>query len=123
MTKNILIVLIGGGTGSVLRYLASVLTNKYFPTSFPVGTFVVNIIGCFIIGALTGLYLKNNLTNPDTKLLLVTGFCGGFTTLSTFAQENINLMQTNNMTLAIIYTGLSVLLGLTFVWLGLFITK
>jgi len=123
MTKNILIVLIGGGTGSVLRYLASVLTNKYFPTSFPVGTFVVNIIGCFIIGALTGLYLKNNLTNPDTKLLLVTGFCGGFTTFSTFAQENINLMQTNNMTLAIIYTGLSVLLGLTFVWLGLFITK
>lgn len=123
MTKNILIVLIGGGTGSVLRYLASLLTSKFFPTTFPLATFLINIIGCFVIGIVTGLYLKNNMTNPDTRLLLVTGFCGGFTTFSTFAQENINLMQTNNLTLAIIYTGLSVVLGLAFVWLGLFITK
>ncbi|NBV13935.1 MAG: fluoride efflux transporter CrcB [Sphingobacteriia bacterium] len=123
MTKNILMVLIGGGTGSVLRYLASLLTSKFFPTTFPLATFLVNIIGCLIIGVVTGLYLKNNISNPDTKLLMVTGFCGGFTTFSTFAQENVSLLQANNITIAIIYTGLSVILGLTFVWLGLFITK
>lgn len=123
MTKNILIVLIGGGTGSVLRYLAFLLTSKLFPTTFPLATFLVNIIGCFIIGIVTGFYLKNNMANPDTRLLLVTGFCGGFTTFSAFAQENINLIQTNNMTLAIIYTGFSIILGLVFVWLGLLITK
>jgi CrcB protein len=99
------------------------LTSKFFPTTFPLATFLVNIIGCLIIGVVMGLYLKNNISNLDTKLLMVTGFCGGFTTFSTFAQENVSLLQANNITIAIIYTGISVILGLTFVWLGLFITK
>ena len=123
MIKYILIVFIGGGTGSVLRYLTSVLTNKYFTSGFPLATFLVNIIGCLIIGIVTGLYLKNSMTNPDTKLLLVTGFCGGFTTFSAFAQENINLLQTNQISMAVIYTTLSVITGLAFVWLGLFLTR
>src|SRR6187455_1929124 len=117
MIKYILIVFIGGGTGSVLRYLTSVLTNKYFTSGFPLATFLVNIIGCLIIGFVTGLYLKNSMTNPDTKLLLVAGFCGGFTTFSAFAQENINLLQTNQISMAVIYTTLSVITGLAFVWL------
>lgn len=123
MIRNILLVLIGGGIGSVLRYLASLMTSKFFPTTFPLATFVVNIVGCLLIGVVTGLYLKNNMTSPETRLLLVTGFCGGFTTFSTFAQENINLIQADNMMYAIVYTGLSVILGLTCVWLGLFLTR
>ena len=123
MIKNILLVAIGGGTGSVLRYLTSVLTSKYFTSTFPLGTFVVNIVGCLIIGILTGLFYKSSMTSPDLKILFITGFCGGFTTFSAFAQENINLMQSNNLVTAIIYTTLSVVVGLTFVWIGLLMTK
>ena len=123
MIKNILIVFIGGGAGSVLRYLTSVLTGRNLTAGFPMPTFLVNVAGCLIIGIVTGLYLKNSLSSADTKLLLVTGFCGGFTTFSAFAQENLKLMQEGQLATAIIYTTLSVVLGIAFVWLGLLITK
>jgi len=123
MIKNILIVFIGGGAGSVFRYLTSIMTHKYFTGIFPLATFIVNVTGCLIIGIVTGLYLKNNMTNPDIRLLLVAGFCGGFTTFSAFAQENINLIQMDQLPTAILYTVSSVIAGLGFVWLGLAITK
>jgi CrcB protein len=123
MVKNILIVFLGGGSGSVFRYMTSVMTHKYFTGVFPLATFLVNIIGCLIIGLVTGLYLKSSMSNPDVRLLLVAGFCGGFTTFSTFAQENINLVQTDQLPTAIFYTVISVIAGLAFVWLGLSITK
>jgi CrcB protein len=123
MIKNILIVFIGGGTGSVFRYISSLITHKYFTGIFPLATFLVNITGCLIIGLVTGLYLKNSMSNPDVRLLLVAGFCGGFTTFSAFAQENINLIQTDQLPTAILYTIISVTAGLAFVWLGLSITK
>ena len=118
-----LIVFLGGGVGSVLRYLTSAVTGKYYNGSFPLATLLVNVTGCLIIGAVTGLYLKNNMTNPDTRLLLVAGFCGGFTTFSAFAQENINLIQMNQFGMAVLYTVMSVLAGLAFVWIGLRITN
>ena len=123
MIKNILIVFIGGGAGSVFRYMASLMTHKYFTGIFPLATFLVNITGCLIIGIITGLYVKNNMTNPDIRLLLVAGFCGGFTTFSAFAQENINLIQMDQLPTAILYTTLSVIAGLGFVGLGMAITK
>jgi CrcB protein len=121
MIKHMLLVFIGGGAGSVMRYSTSLLSEKFMTISFPLATLMVNGAGCFIIGLLSGIFLKNNQT--DTKLLLITGFCGGFTTFSAFAQENLNLIQTNQITIAMLYTGLSILLGLALVWLGLFITK
>ena len=123
MLKSILIVGFGGGIGSIFRYLTSLYVVKYFPSKFPLATFTANILGCFIIGLLFGYFEKNNLVNSDMKLLFVTGFCGGFTTFSTFGYENISLFQSNNSLLAFAYIGASLIFGLLAVWFGLFLTK
>lgn len=121
--KSILLVGIGGAFGSMLRYLSALLTNRYWNNSFPLGTFAVNIIGCILIGILVALAEKQNIINNDLKLLLITGFCGGFTTFSTFSLENIQLINTGNYTLLILNILLSVSLGVLGVWIGLNIIK
>ena len=83
MIRNLLLVAFGGAVGSVGRYLVS----KWLEGGFPWGTLTVNIVGCLLIGFLTGLVTKGTLS-PEMKLLLVTGFCGGFTTFSTFARSS-----------------------------------
>ena len=95
MTRAIILVGLGGGLGSIFRYLTSVVVTKYVQTTFPLGTFAVNIIGCLIVGILLGLFERQQLTNPDLKFLLITGFCGGYTTFSAFASENINFITPN----------------------------
>jgi protein CrcB len=84
MIKAILLVGFGGAVGSVMRYLLSVLGANYFKGTFPIATFITNFLGCLIIGLLIGYFGKNTELNPQLKLLLITGFCGGFTTFSTF---------------------------------------
>jgi CrcB protein len=123
MIKSMLFVFIGGGAGSMMRYVASVFGQRFSVTAFPLSTLSVNVVGCLLMGLLTGMFAKNHLAGADAKLLLITGFCGGFTTFSAFAQENLNLMQTNQTTLAIMYTGLSILLGPACVWAGLLISR
>lgn len=123
MIKNIFIVLIGGGVGSVFRYLVSLYLNKCVSINFPFSTFIVNIFGCLLIGIISGLFLKSNYTTPELKLLIVTGFCGGFTTFSAFAHENFNLIESDNFTLSLFYSFLSVFLGVFSVWIGVFIAK
>lgn len=122
MIRAIILVGIGGGIGSILRYLTSVFANKYFQTSFPLGTFAVNIIGCLIVGILIGLFERQQLTNPDLKFLFITGFCGGYTTFSAFASENINLFQSGNSLTAFLYIAASVFVSLFAVWLGLMLS-
>lgn len=123
MLKQILLIGIGGGLGSILRYLTSILTEKYNTSIFPLATFTANILGCLLIGLLIGLLGQNIQTNQNLKLLFITGFCGGYTTFSTFASENITLFQNNNYWTAILYIGTSVLVGLLAVWIGFTITK
>jgi CrcB protein len=123
MIKTILYIAIGGAIGSVLRYLTSVFVNKYWANQFPLATLLTNVLGCLIIGFLIGLLEKNNLANSNLKWFLITGFCGGYTTFSTFGYENYSLFQSNNSLLAFGYIALSILLGIFAVWLGLFIAK
>lgn len=123
MLKTLLIVGLGGGIGSVFRYLTSVWTQKLVQSAFPWATFIVNVLGCLIIGILVGFFTKQQIENLDLKLLFVTGFCGGFTTFSAFALENMKLFQTENSLLALLYIALSVILGVFAVWTGMMITK
>ena len=124
MIKQIALVALGGSTGSVLRYLASLWIMKRFSYKFfPLGTFIVNITGCFILGFLLGLLFSYNIKSEESKLLLIVGFCGGFTTFSALSSESLHLFETGNYwTLAFYITG-SVLLGLVAVWTGNLLSK
>lgn len=123
MFKTIIYVAIGGAIGSVLRYLITLVINKQFSHNIPIATLFINIVGCFLIGLLVGIFDKNNEIDSSLKYLLITGFCGGFTTFSAFGLENYSLFQSQNPFYALLYIGLSVVLGLAAVWFGLFITK
>jgi len=123
MTRAIILVGIGGGIGSIFRYLTSVIVTRYAPPAFPFATLVANVLGCLVIGVLLGLFERQQLTHPDLKFLFITGFCGGYTTFSTFASENINLVQSGNTLTAFLYIAASIVGSLLAVWLGLSLTK
>jgi CrcB protein len=123
MIKEILLVGLGGGAGSILRYLSAVCSNKMFPSAFPAGTFFVNILGCFILGLLVGLIEHRQMLNVNHRLLFITGFCGGFTTFSTFSAESLQLFESGHTLLGAVYVAASVLTGIAAVWLGIWLLK
>lgn len=118
MIKNLLIVAFGGGVGSVARYLLSFYIQKSTDGTFPWGTFVVNLLGSFIIGLLYALSERGQIMSTEIRLLLAVGLCGGFTTFSTFANENFILIRGGEFFQMAFYTSLSVVLGFFFVYLG-----
>lgn len=119
--KNILLVFIGGGIGSVLRYWASILVNTK-PGSFPYSTFAVNILGSLLIGILFSCFAKYD-SQGNRELLLITGLCGGFTTFSAFSKECFVLIQQHQWTTVIIYILLSVLFSIASVAIGYHLAK
>jgi len=110
--KAILIIWLGGGIGSVLRYLVQLGISKLVTVTFPAGTFLVNITGCFVIGLLYGLSGRYAALTSEWRLFLITGLCGGYTTFSSFSYESISLFRQGNYTYFILYTVLSVVIGL-----------
>ena len=121
MMKQVLLVFLGGGAGSILRFLISrSLQNQ---SGIPYGTFTVNILGSLLIGILIGLSLRNNLISNNLYLLLATGFCGGFTTFSAFAAENQAFLRAGDLYHFALYSLGSLILGYGAVFAGLFLSR
>lgn len=110
--KNLLVIFLGGGIGSVGRYVIGTTIQRYFATPFPAGTFIVNITGCLLIGLIYGLSLRYSWLTVEWRLFLVTGICGGYTTFSSFSYEAVNLVREGNIWNFIAYISLSVAVGL-----------
>lgn len=118
MLKNLLIIGSGGFIGSIARYMVSQLNLNVTFHSIPVGTLTVNVAGSFIIGFLTGIAEKSMILTPEWRLFLMVGLCGGFTTFSAFANENLMLIHNGQLMSVLLYTGLSIFLGFLAVYLG-----
>ncbi len=123
MLRNLLIVGTGGLIGTVMRYLVQVHIEKLMGSTFPLGTFLINILGSFIIGVVYGLAEKGNLIGPEWRLFLAVGLCGGFTTFSTFSADTLNLLKDNSFIQMLSYTGGSVLFGLLAVYFGIILAR
>lgn len=112
MGRTLLLIGVGGAAGSMARYLVSFYLQKSTTSVFPYGTLAVNLIGCLLIGILFGLSERFQWFTEEWRLFLAVGFCGGFTTFSAFALENVKLLQAGQYTYFLFYTGLSVGVGL-----------
>lgn len=120
--KQLLLVFLGGGFGSMLRYLISRIFNAYFQYFF-LGTFLVNILGCLLMGLILGLSLKGDYLSQNQTLVLATGFCGGFTTFSAFAYEKHSLLTSGELFHFSLYTLSSIIIGIFAIALGLWLVR
>ena len=120
--KDILWVGIGGAVGSICRYLTQKAFLKLFPHAFPWGTFAVNIAGCFLIGLLFGMANRLDHVSPAFRLLLMTGFCGGFTTFSAFTLEGMEMLNQQKFLIFTLYFTCSVVFGLIATFTGAWLT-
>ena len=122
--KELLLVSIGSFFGGGMRFWISKMVQSYTFIAFPFGTMTVNVLGCLIIGFLSGLnWNGGGLLSPSVKMLLTTGFCGGFTTFSTFMNEGYGLMKDGSYTYMMLYLFGSLALGLLAVLAGHYLAK
>ena len=120
--KSVLIVFLGGGLGSIFRYLINLLIKNQ-EGEFPINTFLVNMVGSFLIGILFGYLNENNYVNNNVMLFLVIGFCGGLTTFSSFTYDSYELISFGKIFYLIIYNFLSVIIGIALVFFGFWLSK
>lgn len=123
MVRTLLIVGMGSFFGGGMRYLFSRLIQSHVSHPLPLGTLVVNVVGCLLIGFLYGCFERSHVSNPEIRLFLTVGFCGGFTTFSTFMNENLQLLKADSFIYMALYTALSLFIGLLFVWGGYWIAR
>jgi fluoride exporter len=116
--KLLFYIFLGGGIGSVCRYLLTLSINRQLTTAFLAGTFAVNVTGCFLIGLLYGVAIRYSWFNAEWRLFLITGICGGYTTFSTFSYEAVGLIREGNYGYFLLYVAGSIVLGLLATMLG-----
>lgn len=119
----LVLVFVGGGIGSVCRYLLATSLQRNLPGPFPSGTFAVNLAGCFAIGLVGALGLERAAISPEARVFLMVGILGGFTTFSSFAWETLGLVSVRDILRATLYVAGSVFLGLVGAWLGRFLGR
>lgn len=123
MTKTLILIGIGGFIGSISRYLTSIYVSKLFDSTFPYGTLTVNFVGSLLIGVIFGFSDRFNWLTPDWRFFLATGFCGGYTTFSTFSYETINLLREGDWYLGFGNVSLSVIICLGATFIGNFLVR
>ncbi|MFT4834031.1 MAG: CrcB protein [Marinoscillum sp.] len=119
--KNLVFIGIGGFAGSVLRYLVSVYFLKAFGNLLPYGTLAVNLLGSLLIGLLAGAFIKTD--NQPLQFLLITGFCGGFTTFSTFSLEGLKMLRDSQYLQYSLYISISVIFGILLCLIGFWLSQ
>lgn len=120
--KLILAIGIGSFIGGILRYLLTVFVQNKFLTTFPLGTFTVNIIACFFIGAVFGLSERGNI-NSEWRIFIATGILGGFSTFSSFSNETVSLLRDGQLWYAFGYIAGSVIIGIAATFAGISVIK
>jgi len=123
MYRNLLLIGIGSFIGGISRYLLQQFVQNNYPSTIPYGTLIVNIIGCFIIGLVYELSGKGSLLSPEVRLFIATGICGGFTTFSSFAYENVSMVLDGEFFYALLYILMSVAIGFGAVHAGILFIK
>ena len=123
MVKLLAIIGFGGFIGTIARFLISRYFQLNLPTLFPWGTFIVNLMGCFLIGIIYGISEKGNFLSPEVRLFLTVGLCGGFTTFSTFSNDALMLMEQQEWLRFALYSSLSFFLGIMAVFAGKLLTN
>ena len=118
-----LLIFIGGGLGSTLRYILGTVAKDYWGITYPYGTFIINIIGCFFIGLILALGLGKSDINQELKIFLTIGFAGGFTTFSTFGHESATLISHGQTIQSMTYIALSITGGIGAIYAGEFLAK
>ncbi|RAV97745.1 fluoride efflux transporter CrcB [Pseudochryseolinea flava] len=120
---NMMIVGLGGFIGSVARFAAVRSIDQRINSLVPYGTLIVNIVGSLILGIIVGFFMRKTGLSDQWKLFLGTGFCGGFTTFSAFAWENVNLISSKMLPLSLFYISISLILGLLAVVFGIWLSR
>jgi crcB protein len=123
MVTEILVVAFGGSLGAVMRYAASNWAAVRVGADFPYGTLIVNVVGCFIIGAFMTLTTERIVVSPYWRLLVTVGFIGGLTTFSSFSYETLRLMADGEMLLAFYNVALNLVVGFMATWLGIALAR